>query len=362
MAVARKETVNCNEVGVYHCISRCVRRAWLCGKDPYNGTDYSHRKKWIEDRLSLLGRMFAVDVCGYAVMTNHIHLVLRNRPDQARNYSNREIAERWLSIYSGKYIYDEYPPESDESKIATLLANKQYIDTLRKRLSSISWFMKTLNENIARKANAEDECTGRFWEGRFTCTRLLDSSAVLACMVYVDLNPVRAGIAAIPEQSAYTSIKLRCDARRTRQWLQRQTSSQHLQYADEASTLARCDQWLASVFRNRETTSGEEILPATFDQYLQLLDWTGRQLREGKQRAIPKDLQPIMQRMKINMDNWLETASTFGKRFCRVAGATERIKHAAAAAGRYFFKGIQAAREAFAPYPAPSSDLNYIGG
>jgi REP element-mobilizing transposase RayT len=78
---ARGQIVVEDEVGVYHCIARCVRRAFLCGVDPYTGKDYSHRKEWILDRVRELAGLFAIEVCGYCVMSNHLHLVLRNRPD-----------------------------------------------------------------------------------------------------------------------------------------------------------------------------------------------------------------------------------------------------------------------------------------
>ena len=99
----------------------------------------------------------------------------------------------------------------EQEKAALDLLAKQVSDW-RSRLTNISWFMRVLNEKIARMANKEDECTGRFWEGRFKCQALLDEQALMACMVYVDLNPVRANMAATPEESEHTSVKSRCKA------------------------------------------------------------------------------------------------------------------------------------------------------
>jgi hypothetical protein len=83
-ACARRDIVDEDRVGVYHCIARCVRRAFLCGADPYSGGDYSHRRAWIVDRLRQLAGLFGVEVCEYAVMNNHFHAATVARPDRGR--------------------------------------------------------------------------------------------------------------------------------------------------------------------------------------------------------------------------------------------------------------------------------------
>ena len=84
---ARKDIVIEGEVGIYHCVSRCVRRAFLCGEDPVSGRDLGHRKDWIRDRLKLLIECMAVELCDYAVLSNHIHVVVRTRPDLVATWS-----------------------------------------------------------------------------------------------------------------------------------------------------------------------------------------------------------------------------------------------------------------------------------
>jgi REP element-mobilizing transposase RayT len=205
-AYPRKTIVADDEVGVYHCSNRCVRRAFLCGADSLTGDDYNHRKDWIHAQLQHLASIFAIDFCGYVVMSNHIHLVMRTRPDLVRGWSDEEVALRWSRLAPAIDIAGDEPVEPSESELKMILSDPERVVELRGRLASLSWLMARLCEPIARKANREDNCTGRFWEGRFHSQRLLDEGAVLACSVYVDLNPIRAGIAETPEQSTHSSV------------------------------------------------------------------------------------------------------------------------------------------------------------
>ncbi len=90
MPVPRRLIVDPSTSGFYHCISRCVRRAFLCGEG------YEHRRQWIQDRLRVLAETFAVDVAAYAVLSNHLHIVVRTMPGRAQQWSDREVAARWL--------------------------------------------------------------------------------------------------------------------------------------------------------------------------------------------------------------------------------------------------------------------------
>ncbi|MFT5445711.1 MAG: putative transposase [Gammaproteobacteria bacterium] len=194
MGYPRNVLVSTDEPGTYHCVSRCVRRAFLCGKDTVTGRSFEHRRQWLETRILELGNIFAVAVHAYAVMNNHFHVILEVDPTAPRQWSDEEVAARWLSLSAG--VGDQAPPS--QIRIGTLAAQEERLTVLRQRLGSLSWFMRYLKEPIARRANREDECSGRFWEGRFKTQALLDDAAVLASMVYVDLNPIRAGIADTP--------------------------------------------------------------------------------------------------------------------------------------------------------------------
>lgn len=213
-AYARRQIVDESVVGVYHCMARCVRRAFLCGGDRYSGQNFDHRKTWVRQRLEELAGIVAVDVLGFAVLSNHLHLLLRIRPDIADSWSDEEVARRWWRLHPGRRLDDGTPAEPEPHELGMLLADAKALATRRRRLSSLSWFMASVCEPIARRANREDRVTGRFWEGRFRSQAVLDEAAALACSVYVDLNPIRAGLADTPETSEFTAAYERIAARR----------------------------------------------------------------------------------------------------------------------------------------------------
>ncbi|MEX1215962.1 hypothetical protein [Saccharospirillum sp.] len=166
MPRSRKSQIALEATPYYHCTSRCVRRAFLCGRDPHSGNDYEHRRGWIKNRIMDLARVYALDVCAYSVMSNHYHVVLHINAEKAKAWSDTEVIQRWHSLYAGNFLSHEYLAGKDlyEEQLNVI---SERITEWRERLMSISWFMKALNEDIARQANAEDGCTGRFWEARF---------------------------------------------------------------------------------------------------------------------------------------------------------------------------------------------------
>jgi len=202
----RKSQISLVATPYYHCVSRCVRRAFLCGEDHYTGQSYEHRRGWVEDRLLELTHWFSIDICAFTVMSNHWHGVLHVDIDQAKSWTTQEIIERWHGLFAGNPLSQRFLSGETLCE-AELRAVEEKAETWRENLMSVSWFMRCLNEYIARQANAEDNCSGRFWEGRFKCQALLDDAAVMACMAYVDLNPVRAGIADTPETSDHTPVQ-----------------------------------------------------------------------------------------------------------------------------------------------------------
>ncbi|MFH1138068.1 MAG: hypothetical protein V1816_18510 [Pseudomonadota bacterium] len=350
MAVARKETVVEGDEGFYHCMSRCVRRAFLCGQDPYTGKSFEHRRGWVQNRLEFLAGLFGMEICAFAVMSNHLHVILRTRPDWVEEWSDDEVAKRWLTLFPKHKSGNEAANSPTDAEIAALADER--VGEYRVRLGSISWFMRCLNETIARRANREDDCTGRFWEGRYKCQSLLDESAVLACLAYVDLNPVRAGEADSPESSLYTSAYLRLTAQKARARLagfservKNPTGPQQALFVRE-KTKAGLDSWLCPLEKGSNGL-GRGALNFAFPEYLDLLDWTGRQLREGAKGAIPEDLGSLIVRFSIDRDNWLTLVESYGGLFYRAAGKFRSLQEAARKSGRRWFHGLKASRRVF---------------
>ena len=191
MPRARKTLVSLDATAYYHCTSRCVRRAFLCGEDRYSGRSFEHRRQWIEDRLLVLAGIYAIDIAAYAVMSNHYHVAMHVDREQGASWNDAEVIERWHRLFKGSLLSQRCSRGEPLDK-AEQHALAEQVAEWRQRLISMRWFMRCLNEPIAREANREDNVTGRFWEGRYTSQALLDEKALAACMVYVDLNPIRA--------------------------------------------------------------------------------------------------------------------------------------------------------------------------
>ena len=172
--------------------------------------NFDHRKVWIDEQLVQQARYFGIDLLCQAILSNHIHLVLRSRPDVVAEWDDNEVARRWLMLCPQRRDEQRQPEEPTEFEINSVRNDKQKLATIRSRLSDISWWMRLLSQNIAQRANREDQELGKFWQARDRAVRLLDETALLACAAYVDLNPIRAAIAETIEGSAFTSAQKRC--------------------------------------------------------------------------------------------------------------------------------------------------------
>ena len=267
MPTPRNALVDTSQTPYYHCISRCVRRAFLCGEDKLTG------------RIHFRSTVFVVEICAYAVMSNHYHIVVFINEAKAHAWSNDEVLKRWTQIYKGPLLVQRYLSGATLT-ISERETVSDLINIYRKRLANLSWFMKALNEPISRDANSEDHCTGRFWEGRFKSYALLDEASIISAMAYVDLNPIRAGVADTPEDSDFTSIQQRL--------LETAKNLSNQEQAQESKSVC------FHPFVEHTVQSSPQLgLRFSVRDYFTLVDWTGRATYPGKSGCIPEHHPPI---------------------------------------------------------------------
>jgi len=324
MTRARRELISLESTPYYHCVSRCVRRAFLCGDDHYSNQNFDHRRQWILDRLKQLTDVFAIRIASFAILSNHYHIVVRIDKDQALRWSDEEVTDRWCQLFNGDLIIERWRSGELKSKAEKTVAKKA-IDTWRHRLFGLSWFMRCTNEHIARLANREDNCKGRFWEGRYKSQALLDEKALLTCMTYVDLNPIRAKMANTPETSDFTSIqeRIRAFAKVGQQHDKQVKHHSHLIEFGGDESLARA----------------QNSIPFYLDNYIALVDWTGRSIRNDKRGVIPQDLVPIFLRLIMNPDDWLAAVKSASHRYGLARGPLARLKLYAERFGKQWIRG-----------------------
>lgn len=320
MPRARKYLVCVSDTPYYHVTSRCVRRAFLCGVDRHSGKNYEHRRSWIEDRIRVLSSLFCIHICAYAVMSNHYHLVVKLNPKETDQWTNDEVLRRWTALFRGpllvqRYLAGESLEMIEEDTVASIA------NVYRDRLASLSWFMKCLNEPIARKANAEDACTGHFWEARFHSQALRSDAALLSAMAYVDLNPIRAQMAKTPEDSDFTSIKIRLTGHEYKDTLSKAITGMvengalnHfyapirplMPFSDSASNQTE------NRGKNKENTEG---LPMRECEYFMLVDQTGRIVSSNKRGRIEPTLSPILKRLGLSVEQWTRVSTAFRQHY-----------------------------------------------
>jgi REP element-mobilizing transposase RayT len=216
-------------------------------------------------------------------MSNHTHLVLRINKQKADSLSVKDIIRRWHRLYKGMLLSQRYIDDAESTTLsnAEIETVHSLAEIYRKRLYDISWFMRLLNEYIARRANKEDDCTGHFWEGRFKSQALLDEASIAACMAYVDLNPVRACLADTPEESNHTSIQKRISAAKSNK---------------QPNSLLP--------FAGNPRNNMPDGLPFQLGEYFILVEYSGRYLHPNKSGNIDYSLSPILSRVGLTYCDW----------------------------------------------------------
>lgn len=350
MTQARKEQVSLEATPYYHCYVRCVRRAYLCGSDSVSGENFDHRKQWIASRLRFLSYIYAIDVCAYAVMSNHYHVVLHVDKARALAWSDREVVERWTQLYKGHLLVERWMKAPESLDKPSLDVVKELIENWRERLYGIDWFMRGVNETIARMANEEENCKGRFWEGRYKSQALLDEAALLSCMTYVDLNPVRAGMADDLNESDFTSIQKRIfdyvKARKKRnKTVRERVANQEILKKELA--LDDLPQAGLMPFDGSSHTSTDRALPFTQEDYFDLVDSTGRVFRDDKRGAISRSSQRLLQQLNIDSTKWIEHIQKFGLNYASCVGSKDKIIHFSQRFEKAWSKGIAKSLELY---------------
>jgi REP element-mobilizing transposase RayT len=292
----------------------------LTGRDPQTRKDWSHRKELIRLRIEVLASVFAIDVCDHTVLDNHLHLILRNRPDIVTGWSDEEVARRYLRLnHSDLDLRDEPRQE----RIDDLVADKEKLAAARHALSSISEFMKQLKCSVAVVCNAEDGCSGCFWQSRFVSERLVDDARLLVCSLYVNLDPIRAGLARDIDDAEYTSTYQRlCDERSASPEAHADPSK-----SDESRREVRPNSgYLAAMSLDgdgydgveaRRRASNEGYLGLKLADYVELLESIVRRERAERDGGELLEYSPILVRMGVGRAQWEHALRRIGRRFSR---------------------------------------------
>ncbi len=333
MTAARSTKIDLNATPFYHCVSRCVRRSYLYGIDEATGQDFSHRKGWIVNRIKQLSAIFAIKICAYAVMSNHYHLVVFINQKEAKSWNDDEIIKRWSALY---------PLDASKFKDEERNSNKMILklNQWREHLADISWFMRCMNETIARWSNQEDNCTGRFWEGRFKSQALLDEGAVLAAMAYVDLNPIRAKVALTPETSEFTSIFERIHHLKSAV-KKNENKNTHVDGVKQPGNLM----WFSN--GNNANKFSVPTIAFKLSDYLELVDTTGRILREDKKGAIPESVSPILHRLNLSSKGWMNLVRNLEGNFFTGIGHESILAQFRSQHRKRGPRGIRAAKQCY---------------
>lgn len=340
MTMPRYSQLSLDDTLWYHCVSRCVRQAYLCGSDHTTGQSYEHRRDWVMQRIKQLAAIFTIDVAAYAVMSNHYHIVVRVDNERPDVLTTEEVLQRWTQLYKGpilisRYLSDQRCDMSD----GELFRVEQLAVVYRQRLCNLSWFMKNLNEHIARKANKEDKVKGHFWESRYKCQALLDDKALLTAMAYVDLNPVRAVMAETPEESEFTSV---CERMR-----EIKSCQVAVDVGDDIVTTEQPEVESSSASLMPFDSSGLDVnaIPFALHDYLELVDWGGRVLYPDKRGAIEADAPHILRRVGIDPALFIQCAGDFMYIFGLTVGSPQSMAACCARRQVKFLRGMKAARE-----------------
>ena len=342
-ATARNRVFDPRESVVLHTVCRTAQQEWIFGLDDKEDGDCTYRREWLCDIFGSAASVFAIDVGFVSFLSNHIHAMIRNRPDIVATWSDDEIIRRWVQAsYLTKSVDGKVgiPTKKQLDKERARCASEpDRMELLRIRLANPSEFMKCVNENIARRVNQERGTVGHVWEGRFYAKRIDTESIIVLVALYIELNQIRAGEANTPEESFFSSAYCRVG-----QYVAETDSlpsSRNPRRPNNSQSLPSPCPWLGptslqdtdnqakdekSGGHSQHRASNKGWLPLSLAEYLSLLDWTGREILADKRGAIPNTLAPILLRLGLTRDDFESVISGFSKDFYSLLATPRELR------------------------------------
>lgn len=290
----RSDIVIPDEIQTFRCIYRCIRYCRIAGTHPVTRKSCEHRRQWVSQRLEDLSELFAIECLLHRVENGEFECVIRTRPDVASKWSDREVAKRWCTLFPHKTPEHERE-KAERERIDGIADDKQRVQELRNRLKDISWYMRCFAANIAERANEEDGVKGRFWDGRFKPTLLLDDHAQLATAVAIECSS--------PEPTCGQETNSRTGA------VGRQRSPEKRRKT-----------------RRTNQTFEFEFTCCSSSEFRALKTWTANQFKarssgEGKNRSLR-----VLKALGLDRERWLEVVRTIRAFSGCVAGTKASIQ------------------------------------
>ncbi|WP_299011453.1 transposase [uncultured Shewanella sp.] len=321
MTESRKKLIHIDSTPYYHIQNHCVRGTYLVTEIDSHLQPSKldlHRAQWFVDKLVQLSTIFCIDICAYAILNHHYHLVLKVDTDTANRLTINPLIQRWKLLFKLPPLAIKYSEQGSLTETEQKKMN-ELASLWRKRLTDISWFMRCLNETVSRKINKEENAKGAFWQGRFKSQALLDEPTLLACLMYVDLAPIREQLVQSLENDYLTSIKLRMSAM-TQAQEEAQTydiNGDYLAIAQQPSTLLPFDHM---------TRAGKKVhIPFHLPDYIALIKWTHQGMIQNKIPTAPHSTPKLLIQLSIKKKDWINTCRLFSHHYSHVAGSWSKM-------------------------------------
>ena len=333
----RGEVIKKDESGLYHCWTNTVRSLKILAAE-YRGKS---RRDWVIDRAEDLARWFGISIAFYSVLDNHYHFVLQTLPELVKKWTDKQVIKRSSKIYAWKFLrMGVRGGEATPEQLEEFARDKELVAECRARLSDPSWFMKQLNQYIAWRCNQSDEKRGHFVGSRFGCRALLDDVGILIAGIYVDLNEIRAQLASTLEEAKRSSVSRRLQALRIRRDAKAGEASD--QSAADRRKAAQLDGFLSPLCTTGDGQTSEfgylpagcdgsrratdvGVLDLTLENYLQILEWVGRQPHEGKRGQIDSDAPSALASFGLSGSDLMYYLANFERRSAYAAGRASAV-------------------------------------